>query len=69
MTGFSERGIGNWVYSAYGLVFPMPPDLAGRVKRTVPNRADRRHATRTTTAATREARTAGNRRIRIESGS
>lgn len=45
MTGtFSERRVGNWLFAVYGQVLPLPPDLVGRVKATVPNRADRRRA-------------------------
>jgi hypothetical protein len=43
---FSERRIGNWVFTTYGHVFPLPPDLTQRVKVDVPNRADRRRAAR-----------------------
>lgn len=47
MTGtFSERRVGNWVFTAYGQVLPLPPDLVGRVKAPVPNRADRRRVER-----------------------
>lgn len=43
---FSEKRIGNWTFTAYGRIFPLPPDLAGLVKRDVPNRADRRRTER-----------------------
>jgi len=46
VTAFSERRIGNWTFTAYGQVMPLPPDLTGRVKQQVPNRVDRRRAAR-----------------------
>lgn len=47
MTGaFSQRRIGRRVFEAYGVVMELPPDLVGRVKETVPNRAERRRAVR-----------------------
>lgn len=46
MTAFSERRVNNWTFEAYGHIFPLPPDLVGRVKHDVPNRADRRRAER-----------------------
>jgi hypothetical protein len=51
VTGFSARRIGNWTFTAYGVVMPLPPDLTGRVKQDVPNRADMRRACRATRAA------------------
>lgn len=46
MTGapFSAKRVGNWTFTAYGMILPLSPDLVGRVKRTVPNRAERRRA-------------------------
>lgn len=46
MTGYSQRHIGNLVFEAHGVVMALPPDLVGRVKETVPNRAERRRALR-----------------------
>lgn len=46
MNDFSERRVGNWTFEAYGLVMPLPADLTQRVKRPVPNRAERRQAIR-----------------------
>lgn len=46
MTAYSQRRIGNFVFEAYGVVMALPPDLAGRVKQKVPNRAERRRAER-----------------------
>lgn len=46
MTAYSERRIGNWVFEAYGVVLPLPADLANRVKQPVPNRSERRRAAR-----------------------
>lgn len=40
------RRVGSHVFEAYGVVLPLPPDLVGRVKETVPNRAERRQAAR-----------------------
>lgn len=44
MSAFSERRVNNWTFTAYGMVFTLPPDLQGRVKQQVTNRADRRRA-------------------------
>lgn len=46
MAAFSAKRIGNWTFSVAGHVFPLEAHLAGRVKQTVPNRADRRRAER-----------------------
>lgn len=46
MTAFSERRINNWTFTAYDHIFTLPPDLQGRVKQQVPNRADRRRIER-----------------------
>ena len=46
MSTYSERRIGNWTFEAYGVVLPLPADLANRVKQVVPNRSERRRAAR-----------------------
>jgi hypothetical protein len=43
---FSERRVGNWVFTAYGMTMPLPADLVQRVKQPVPNRSERRRAAR-----------------------
>jgi hypothetical protein len=40
------RNTGNWLATAYGHIYPLPPAETGRVQRQVPNRADRRRAER-----------------------
>lgn len=46
MTAFSENRVGNWTFTAFGMVMPLPADLAQRVKQPIPNRAERRQAVR-----------------------
>jgi hypothetical protein len=52
---YSERRIGNWTFEAYGIVLPLPADLANRVKRPVPNRSERRRMNRAIRAETKQA--------------